>query len=147
MFPFKLAKTMEGGSWRPWIPIPPSPSAALAPAVPSCKTAYEGLWGISLMRFSSDPKATPPIFPNLPKSPQIAMHKSGEETKDACMRSATSKQKQTRWLRKQPSAPESKENRSHYQRGSKIGSFCSGTLLQPRRPAGIKRRWQERARL
>lgn len=58
-----------------------------------------------MLHFSSDPTATPPIFPNLEKSPQIVTLKV-EETKRG-------KQKQRRRL-EQPSAPESRENRSHY---------------------------------
>lgn len=66
----------------PWIPNPPSPPATPAPRVLLQKSLGR-LGGLSLMlQFSSDPKATPPIFPNLEKSPQIGRQEV-KETKAA----------------------------------------------------------------
>lgn len=86
-----------------WIPIPPSPPATPAPRCCRVKELRKAL----MPHFSSDPTATPPIFPNLEKSPQIVTPKVAE-TKER-------KQKRRRRRRlKQPSAPESRENRSGY---------------------------------
>lgn len=75
-----------------WIPIPPSPPATPAPRCCRVKELREAL----MLHFSSDPTATPPIFPNLEKSPQIVTPKleetkrgAREETKTAATAGAT----------------------------------------------------------